>query len=133
MENSELENPEFNQSTSEKISEVFISEFSVLGIVQNGNLGGENPRKTVSEISENSEFLTSPYLLINRKLKLITQCSPFWGESKVEQFTVEKWGNKLRFIASNPRPPKFQNSPYFFSSKEVFCRITQTMADQIKM
>ena len=74
MENSELENPEFNQSTSEfventseKISEVFISEFSVLGIVQNGKLGGEKPRKTVSEISENSEFSTSPYLLINRK------------------------------------------------------------------
>ena len=33
---------QFDQNTSEKISDVFISEFSVLAMVQNGNLGGEN-------------------------------------------------------------------------------------------
>ena len=43
----------------QKISEVFISEFSVLAIVQNGNLGGEIFSE-VSEISENSEFSTLP-------------------------------------------------------------------------
>ena len=32
---------EFGENTSENISEVFISELSVLGIVQNGKLGGE--------------------------------------------------------------------------------------------
>ena len=56
MENSELENlgadsdqstSEFDQNVSEKISEVFISEFSVLGTVQNGNLGVEKPGKNI--------------------------------------------------------------------------------------
>ena len=55
MENSELENLEFEQSTSqfdqnasEKNSEVFISEFSVLSTVQNGKLGEEKPREKFS-------------------------------------------------------------------------------------
>ena len=70
IENLELENLGVNQSTSrfdqnasENNSEVFISEFSVLGIVQNGKLGVENLRKTLSkvfEFSEDSEFSTSP-------------------------------------------------------------------------
>ena len=38
---------EFNQNASEKISEVFISEFSVLGMVQNRKLGGKKPRRNI--------------------------------------------------------------------------------------
>ena len=49
MENSEFDQstPEFDQNASEKISEVFFSEFSVLDMVQNGKLGGEKPRKNI--------------------------------------------------------------------------------------
>ena len=46
---------EVDQSTSEKIREIFISEFSVLAMVQNGKIFSE-----VSEISENSEFSALP-------------------------------------------------------------------------
>ena len=49
MENSELETAEFDQSTSEldqNVSEK-ISEFSVLGTVQNGKLGVEKPGKNI--------------------------------------------------------------------------------------
>ena len=48
------------KNTSEKICEVFISEFSILAILQNGkgNLG--KIFSEVSEISENSEFSTLP-------------------------------------------------------------------------
>ena len=56
-----MENSEFDQNASEKIS-----EFSVLGMVQNGKLGVENLGKIfseVSEISENSEFSTSTWIL----------------------------------------------------------------------
>ena len=55
MENSEFDQStsEFDQNASEKISEVYISEFPVLGIEWK-NLG-----KIFSEISENSEFSTS--------------------------------------------------------------------------
>ena len=61
MEKSELENIGFDQSTSEfdQNASEKISEFSVLGIVHNGKLGGENLRKIFSEISENSKFSTS--------------------------------------------------------------------------
>ena len=38
---------EFDQHASEKKSEVFISEFSVLGRVQNGKLGVEKPWKNI--------------------------------------------------------------------------------------
>ena len=56
-----MKNSEFDQNASEKISEL-----SVLGIVQNGKLGVENLGKIfseVSEISENSEFSTSTWIL----------------------------------------------------------------------
>ena len=49
MENSELETTEFDQSTSEldqNVSEK-ISEFSVLGKVQNGKLGVEKPGENI--------------------------------------------------------------------------------------
>ena len=36
---------EFDQNASEKISEVFISELSVLGMVLNGKLGGKTSEK----------------------------------------------------------------------------------------
>ena len=61
---------EFDQTASDKIYEVFISDFSVLGIVQNGELRGENSWKIfskASEISENSEFSTSPNYLVQFK------------------------------------------------------------------
>ena len=54
---------EFDQSTSEQISEVFNSDSLVLGMVQNGKLGVENLRKLILQgfqVSENSEFSTSP-------------------------------------------------------------------------
>ena len=54
---------EFDQNASEKISKIYISEFLVLGMVQNGKLGGKNLAKIfsdVSEYSENSEFSTFP-------------------------------------------------------------------------
>ena len=62
MEKSELENlgfdqstSEFDETTSEQISEVFNSDFSVLGIVQNGKLGVENLGKLIPEVSKFSE------------------------------------------------------------------------------
>ena len=42
---------EFDQNASEKNSEVFISEFSLLGMVQNGKLGVEKPRKNILRVS----------------------------------------------------------------------------------
>ena len=61
MENSEFDQSntsEFNQNASQKISKVFISEFSGLGkIVQNGNSEAKNLGKI---FSENSKFSTSP-------------------------------------------------------------------------
>ena len=54
MEKSELENLgfdqntwEFDETTSEQISKVFNSDFSVLGTVQNGKLGVENLGKLI--------------------------------------------------------------------------------------
>ena len=54
MENSELKTSkfdqctsEFDQNASEKISEVFVFQFSVLGTVQNGKLGVEKSRENV--------------------------------------------------------------------------------------
>ena len=38
---------ESNQNASEKISKVFIFEFSVLGMVQNGKLGEKKPRRNI--------------------------------------------------------------------------------------
>ena len=38
---------EFDETTSEQISEVFNSDFSVLGMVQNGKLGAENLGKLI--------------------------------------------------------------------------------------
>ena len=62
MENSEFYQSisGFDQNASEKNSEVFIFEFSVLGIGQNGKIGVKKPRKIFSEFSENSEFSTLP-------------------------------------------------------------------------
>ena len=56
---------EFDQSTSEfdQNASEEISEFLVLGMVQNGKLRGENLGKIFSEASEyskNSEFSTFP-------------------------------------------------------------------------
>ena len=42
--------------------DAFTSEFSVLGVVHNGKLRVEKPRKNISEVSENSESRTSEML-----------------------------------------------------------------------
>ena len=65
METQSWKTSEFDQSTSEfdQNASEEISEFLVLGMVQNGKLGGKNLGKIFSEASkysENSEFSTFP-------------------------------------------------------------------------
>ena len=49
-----------DENTSGKFTKVFISEFSVLGIVQNGKLGGEIRGSEISQNSDHAFILTLP-------------------------------------------------------------------------
>ena len=110
---------EFDQSTSEKIPEVFTSEFSVLGMVQKGKLGGKNLGKIfseVSEYSENSEFSTFPWystLIICRDLVsryrldsvlCIDQCTLQYRIPRGVP-NNQTYGGLAR--RSKPKPPKY--------------------------
>ena len=55
---------EFDQNASEKISEVYISQFSVLGKAQNGKLGVKRPRTNIlRDFRELGDFDLTLYLL----------------------------------------------------------------------